>query len=138
MARNIIQALEGIAFPTDRSRLVDYARRNNLTSRSLSALQAMPQRNYASMADVLAALPSKSQMRKHIAQETQEEMPEQEPHDERPEQEPALESAPRQAMEQWPAFPTLPPDPFGWQRIAAEWTRSYLEFWQNFWTGRNR
>ncbi len=124
MARNIIQALEGIAFPTDRSRLVDYARRNNLTSRSLSALQAMPQRNYASMADVLAALPSKSQMRKHITQETQEEMPEQEPHDEMP--------------EQWPAFPTLPPDPFGWQRIAAEWTRSYLEFWQNFWTGRNR
>jgi hypothetical protein len=125
MARNIIQALEGIAFPTDRSRLVDYARRHNLTARSLSALEAMPQRNYASMADVLAALPSKSQMRRQMTQESRSDQPGEEV---------PLESA----MERWEDLAPPPADPFGWQQMAVEWTRNYLEFWQRFWTGRSR
>jgi hypothetical protein len=152
MARNIIQALEGIAFPADRSRLVDHARRNNLTARTLSALESMPQRTYSSMTEVLAALPSKGQMRRQSTSASgQQRSPEQpseradqqgkrQPERQEQEEEEEEEKPERSNVAQWPRQPLqqptqAPADPFGLQGLAMEWTRTYLQFWQRMLSG---
>ncbi len=63
MARSLVQALEGIDFPCDRRRIVDFARRNDIGSRSLNLLEQLPERQYQSMTELFTALPSKAQRR---------------------------------------------------------------------------
>lgn len=66
MAHTLVQALEGIAFPCDRSRIMDYARTNNAESRALDLLEQIPEQQYRSMTELLTALPSKRQRRTAI------------------------------------------------------------------------
>lgn len=56
-AQSLEQALEGMQFPCDRSRLVEYARRNNLSARTLEALEAIPDRQYRDLGELASALP---------------------------------------------------------------------------------
>lgn len=64
MAQSLARALEGITFPCDRAQLIEYARTNKASSKALSALEAVPHRSFNSMTDVLAAVPSKTEMRR--------------------------------------------------------------------------
>lgn len=66
-ARSLEQALEGIQFPCDRSRLVEYARRNELAPRSLEALEALPDREYRDLSELFSALPGAKPRRAVIA-----------------------------------------------------------------------
>lgn len=58
-ARTLVQALEGVSFPCDRARLIEYARRNNLATRALAALEEIPERQYRDMGEVFIALPGR-------------------------------------------------------------------------------
>ncbi|MBC7950741.1 MAG: DUF2795 domain-containing protein [Rhodospirillaceae bacterium] len=55
--RSLEHALEGIQFPCDRSRLVEYARRNQLGPHTLEALEAIPDRQYRDFGELVSALP---------------------------------------------------------------------------------
>ncbi|MEW5729698.1 MAG: DUF2795 domain-containing protein [Pseudomonadota bacterium] len=48
----VAQALQGIDFPADKRKLVDYARRNNTDRDVMQVIERMPDEHYASMADV--------------------------------------------------------------------------------------
>ncbi len=48
----VAQALQGIAFPADKRKLVDYARRNNTDHDVMEVIERMPDERYANMADV--------------------------------------------------------------------------------------
>lgn len=61
-ARSLVQALEGLQFPCDRSRLVEYARQREVAPRSLAVLEAIPNRDYHDMTELFAALPSKHEV----------------------------------------------------------------------------
>lgn len=58
-ARTLVQALEGMSFPCDRARLIDYARRNNVASRTLAALEEIPERQYHDLSEVFTVLPGR-------------------------------------------------------------------------------
>ncbi|MBC7907535.1 MAG: DUF2795 domain-containing protein [Rhodospirillaceae bacterium] len=79
MARTLVQALEGLNFPCDRARIVEYASRNDIAPRAMDFLQRLPEQQYASMAEVFTALPSKGSLRKTRPQlnvvEPQENLP---------------------------------------------------------------
>lgn len=59
LARNLEQALEGIQFPCDRSRLVEYARRNQLAPGTLEVLEALPDRQFRDLSELFSVLPSR-------------------------------------------------------------------------------
>jgi len=65
MTRSLVQALEGISFPCDRERLVEYARTHDAGAKAVAALEEVPEREYRDMTDVLVALPSKKAARRH-------------------------------------------------------------------------
>ncbi|MBI5165389.1 MAG: DUF2795 domain-containing protein [Magnetospirillum sp.] len=48
----IAQSLHGIAFPADRTKLIEHARRNQADQDVVDVLQRMPDTRYTSMADV--------------------------------------------------------------------------------------
>ncbi|MBC7908365.1 MAG: DUF2795 domain-containing protein [Rhodospirillaceae bacterium] len=75
-ARSLQQVLEGVQFPCGRSQLVEYARRNQVTARSLEALEAIPDRKYRDLSELFSALPSSR--RATIAPAPQEEEEEEE------------------------------------------------------------
>jgi hypothetical protein len=64
MPRSLVQALAGVPFPSDRARLVDYARTNDASPRTLRALEALPDGPYPDLTAVLTALPSKNEQRR--------------------------------------------------------------------------
>lgn len=80
-ARTLVQALEGVAFPCDRAQLIDYARRNNLASRTLAALEEIPERQYRDLSEVFTALPGRPRQVTEAPQAAQaaEEPPEESP-----------------------------------------------------------
>ncbi|MBW7849826.1 MAG: DUF2795 domain-containing protein [Rhodospirillales bacterium] len=49
---DIAQSLAGIDFPANRSKIIEYAKKNNANQNLLDALQKMPDEQYTSMADV--------------------------------------------------------------------------------------
>ena len=53
---DIAQRLAGIGFPADRSKLIDYARKNNANDTLLEAMKKMPDEQYTSMADVFKGI----------------------------------------------------------------------------------
>lgn len=55
-ARSLEQALEGVPFPCDRARLLDYARNNNIAAPALARLQDIPPRQYSDLSEVFSAL----------------------------------------------------------------------------------
>lgn len=59
--RSLEQALEGMQFPSDRSGVVEYARRHEVAPRSLEALEAIPDREYRDLAELFSALPPKGE-----------------------------------------------------------------------------
>jgi len=68
MARNLVQALEGIQFPCDRARVIEYARRNEVSVRSLDTLQALPDgRQFKDMTELFSALPSQNEVSRRRA-----------------------------------------------------------------------
>jgi hypothetical protein len=89
-ARSLVQALEGLEFPCDRSRLIEYARRQELSPRSLDALQALPDRQFRDRTELFSALPSKSDMsrrRATVVRMEPRQQPEQRQEEQRPRQE---------------------------------------------------
>lgn len=54
--REAAKALEGIDFPADRNKIVEYARSRNLSGEALDWLQNLPNEQYASMADVFKGI----------------------------------------------------------------------------------
>lgn len=60
-ARTLVQALEGISFPCDRTQLIDYARRNNLSDRTLAVLEEIPEGRYYDLGEVFTVLPGRPQ-----------------------------------------------------------------------------
>ena len=67
MARTLVQALEGISFPCDRTRIVEYARSQDVSSRALEYLEQLPDQQYRNMTELFTALPAKSQRRPKLA-----------------------------------------------------------------------
>jgi len=49
---DIAQALAGIDFPADKNRILEHARRNNVSKEALQAIEKLPSAQYTSMADV--------------------------------------------------------------------------------------
>lgn len=54
--REAARALEGIDFPADRNKIVEYARSRNLSGEALDWLQNLPNEQYTSMADVFKGI----------------------------------------------------------------------------------
>jgi hypothetical protein len=50
---NVLVELKGIDFPADKSRLIEQAKRNQAAEASIKALDALPEREYTTMADVI-------------------------------------------------------------------------------------
>lgn len=50
---NVAQFLKGIDFPCRKSNLIEHARKNRAEEPVLRALEAFPERDYASMAEVM-------------------------------------------------------------------------------------
>jgi hypothetical protein len=48
----VAQALHGIDFPADKSKLAEWARKNNADQDVLQVIEKMPETRYTSMADV--------------------------------------------------------------------------------------
>ncbi|HLO77572.1 MAG TPA: DUF2795 domain-containing protein [Magnetospirillum sp.] len=119
-ARNLVQALEGVSFPCDRARLIEYARNNNLASRALAALEEIPERQYRDLGEVFTALPGRVQPATAASAEEAEPAPEHEPE---PEAAGDILASP---LEWWM---------LGWQQAMLPWTlsvhclRSSAESW---------
>lgn len=110
MPRPLAQSLEGLSFPCDRSRLIEYARRNNAGSKALDLLDAIPAREYASLTEVLSAVPSKSEARHR--------MPQAEPEAVEGRPEPVPDTARAGERESSPADP--------WSRLTRTWLRAWF------------
>lgn len=110
MTRSLVQALEGISFPCDRSRLMEYARTNDAAARALESLAAIPERQYRDMTEVLSAVPSKT--------------------GKRPRPEEAPEAKPDFGITA-PALPDMMATPY-WA-LGWEWTQTYLRLAQRLW-----
>lgn len=127
MAQSLARALEGLSFPCDRAQLIEYARANNASSKALDALEAVPQRRFSSMTELLEAIPSKNEMRRRPASTPEEAPGEAEPA-------PALAEGGADVVE-FP-FTVQPPnlaDPAAWLRLGAEWSASYVRMWHRLW-----
>ncbi len=68
MARTLVQALEGIHFPADKSSIIEYAQRQEIAARALGHLEQLPDRQYKDMTELFSALPSKRQIRFKVVQ----------------------------------------------------------------------
>lgn len=53
---DLVQALEGLTFPIDHDKLIEYARNARIEEGALAALQEIPARQYHNMDQVLNAL----------------------------------------------------------------------------------
>lgn len=60
-SKSLVQALEGVKFPCDRTQLLDYARRHNLSDDTLDVLEAIPERRYRDLAEVFVVLPASAE-----------------------------------------------------------------------------
>jgi len=49
---DVAQALAGINFPCDKTRILEHARKNNASKEALQAIENLPSAKYTSMADV--------------------------------------------------------------------------------------
>lgn len=56
MTHDVAQALNGIDFPADKQKICDYARKNGANSDISEALDALPEEQYTSMADVFKGI----------------------------------------------------------------------------------
>lgn len=117
MARNIVQALAGIDFPCELSRIVEYARRNELSGRAMENLQQLPERQFCSLDDLLSSLPGRRRAtRFRVVDESAA-----------PQAAPPAPSQGRQEAEAPPApsFPGGDIDPFmtfwQWQHVWLDW-----------------
>lgn len=68
-AKTLVQALEGVSFPCDRSQLIEYARRSDLGGQTLAALEGIPERQYRDLREVFTALPGRPQPQPQPQQE---------------------------------------------------------------------
>lgn len=151
-ARTLVQALEGVSFPCDRSTLIEYARRNNIAPRAMEALQEIPEGQYRDMTQLFTALPAKHEVGKRRSNVTSlqaQPQPAQEAKGqerEEEEEEEEEEEAPPEARNviDW-ARDDMPMPDFGaywpqvpWQQglmpleMAAQWSRAMLECWPQF------
>lgn len=53
---DVAQALQGIDFPANKSKLVEYARSHNAKEDLINVLQGLPDEQYTSMADVFKGI----------------------------------------------------------------------------------
>ncbi|GAA1865643.1 DUF2795 domain-containing protein [Brevibacterium marinum] len=51
------KALQGLEFPASKAQLIDYATERSATPKTLEALHALPDREYANKDDVVEAVP---------------------------------------------------------------------------------
>lgn len=56
LMREAAKALEGVNFPADRDKIVEYARSRNLGGEALNWLENLPNEQYTSMADVFKGI----------------------------------------------------------------------------------
>jgi hypothetical protein len=64
MAQSLVQALEGLKFPCDRARVLEFADEHNISPRAMDFLRRLPEQQFASMGELFAVLPSKGSLRK--------------------------------------------------------------------------
>jgi hypothetical protein len=137
-ARSLVQALEGVQFPCDRTRLIEYARRQEASPRSMDALRALPDRQFRDMTELFSALPSKHDLRRRstvIPMQASEENrpPENGKTDEFTEEAvPPPLAAPLDCADDEPCPDQL--DPMGeWWRLWAQMGQEWLRMVQRFW-----
>ncbi len=53
---DVAQALQGIDFPADKNKIVEYARKQNAKQDLIDVLDKMPNEQYTSMADVFKGI----------------------------------------------------------------------------------
>jgi len=130
-ARSLVQALEGLEFPCDRSRLIEYARRQEASPRSLDALHALPDRQFRDMTELFSALPSKSDMSRRRATVVRMEPRPQPEHEERPHQEKSGDFT--EIAVPPPVAAPLQNDPYDpvdqHMDLAMQWWRWSAEMW---------
>jgi len=56
-APDLVQALEGLSFPCDHDKLIEYARNAQVDEQALATLEELPARQYRDLAELLEALP---------------------------------------------------------------------------------
>lgn len=131
MARTLVQALEGISFPCDRTRIVEYARGHDVSSRALEYLEQLPEQQYRDMTELFSALPAKSQRRPRLAvvgrtqaRPEPERQPErqQRPEQQRPEPEPAQAAPQPDSFQPFAAWAQ-------WQSLWLRWFDSCRRLW---------
>lgn len=130
MARSLVQALEGIDFPCDRSKLMEYARTNDAAAKALDSLAAIPERQYANMTEVLTAVPSKTGRYRSAGMAPQPQpraQPQSQPR--QPEPEPA--PPPQPDLGEVAPAPQAIGLPF-WN-LGWEWTQAYIQMAQRVW-----
>ncbi|MBW7851448.1 MAG: DUF2795 domain-containing protein [Rhodospirillales bacterium] len=59
--REVARQLEGIDFPCDKQKLVEYARRKGANQDTVSVLEQLPNERYTSMADVFKGIGMENQ-----------------------------------------------------------------------------
>lgn len=140
-ARSLVQALEGIQFPCDRTRLIEYARRQDASPRSMGALQALPDRQFRDMTELFSALPSKHDLRRRatvIQMPPREEShegaraPEAKTGEFTEEAVPPPVAAPLDCTDEEPCGEQLDPMSEWWRfstQMSIEWLRMAERFW---------
>lgn len=146
MAQTLVQALEGINFPCNRARIVEYARQHDIAPRAMEFLNQLPDQQYRDMTELFRALPSKSSRSARPAVSPQ---PRQQAEEQRVTEQQAAaeaqqgeedevqqawmedEAAPPTA-EQWAAMPGLPQSAFDLGagqlcRMSLQWQQLWLE-----------
>lgn len=137
MARTLVQALEGISFPCERSRIVEYARQHDIAPRSLEFLERLPDQRYEDMTALFRALPAKSQRRPRF--DVVEERPGEAQQAEEPAESPVQQENQQEQPSPAPWTPTEPTEPAEWQpalhqganqlvQLAAQWQRFWFEY----------
>lgn len=56
MTHDVAQALNGIDFPADKNKICEYARKHGVNQEISEALNALPEEQYTSMADVFKGI----------------------------------------------------------------------------------
>lgn len=56
MTHDVAQALNGIDFPADKRKIIEYARKHGASSEISNALNGLPEEQYTSMADVFKGI----------------------------------------------------------------------------------
>lgn len=131
MARTLVQALEGISFPCERSRIVEYARQHDIAPRSLEFLERLPDQRYEDLTALFRALPPKSQRRPRF--DLVEERPGEAQEAEKPTE---SRVGPENEQEQPSAAPWMPTESAEWQPAFHQGANQLVQLaaqWQRFW-----